>query len=321
MDRLLASPHYGEKWARHWLDLARYADSDGYEKDLVRPYAWRYRHWVINALNQDMPFDQFTVEQIAGDLLPKPTVEQRVATGFHRNVLTNREAGVDRAEARFEQDINRANTISTVWLGLTAGCAQCHNHKFDPISQNEYYQLFAYVSNIEEDDIDAPMPGEIGPYLKARPEYDKQARGAAGRVRRCRRNRPRGKPKVKQRFENPGVDIEWDFMVTSMRAYGRQRHEDSATSTRRSVHARQQRANDRCVPSQYRVPTSRRTRLVMPSSRKCREKLDEAECDAAAVHAGDGGERRQNCAQSVHRARRGLPGRKVLKWSRACRPF
>ena len=119
MDRLLASPHYGEKWARHWLDLARYADSDGYEKDLVRPYAWRYRQWVIDALNQDMPFDQFTVEQIAGDLLPKPTVEQRIATGFHRNVLTNREAGVDRAEARFEQNINRANTISTVWLGLT----------------------------------------------------------------------------------------------------------------------------------------------------------------------------------------------------------
>ena len=107
VDRLLASPHYGEKWARHWLDLARYADSDGYEKDLVRPYAWRYRHWVIDALNRDMPFDQFTVEQIAGDLLPKPTVEQRVATGFHRNVLTNREAGVDRAEARFEQDIDR----------------------------------------------------------------------------------------------------------------------------------------------------------------------------------------------------------------------
>ena len=119
VDRLLASPHYGEKWARHWLDLARYADSDGYEKDLVRPYAWRYRHWVIDALNQDMPFDQFTVEQIAGDLLPKPTVEQRIATGFHRNVLVNREAGVDRAEARFEQNVNRANTISTVWLGLT----------------------------------------------------------------------------------------------------------------------------------------------------------------------------------------------------------
>ena len=132
---LLASPHYGEKWARPWLDLARYADSDGYEKDLVRPYAWRYRNWVIDALNADMPFDEFTVEQTAGDLLPRATVEQRVATGFHRNVLTNREAGVDRAEARFEQNINRTNTIGTVWLGLTVGCAQCHNHKFDPISQ------------------------------------------------------------------------------------------------------------------------------------------------------------------------------------------
>ena len=169
VDRLLASPHYGERWARHWLDLARYADSDGYEKDLVRPYAWRYRNWVIDALNADMPFDEFTVEQIAGDLLPKPTVEQRIATGFHRNVLTNREAGVDRAEARFEQNINRTATIGTVWLGLTVGCAQCHNHKFDPISQREYYQMFAFVSDLEENDIEAPMPGEIGPYLKARP--------------------------------------------------------------------------------------------------------------------------------------------------------
>ena len=103
VDRLLASPHYGEKWARPWLDLAHYADSDGYEKDHVRPYAWRYRNWVIDALNRDMPFDEFTIEQLAGDLLPHATVEQRVATGFHRNTLTNREAGVDRAEARLEQ--------------------------------------------------------------------------------------------------------------------------------------------------------------------------------------------------------------------------
>ena len=117
VDRLLASPHYGEKWARQWLDLARYADSDGYEKDLVRPCAWRYRNWVIDAINADMPFDEFTVEQMAGDLLPNANVEQRVATGFHRNVLTNREAGVDRAEARFEQNINRTDTIGTVWLG------------------------------------------------------------------------------------------------------------------------------------------------------------------------------------------------------------
>src|SRR5690606_28270094 len=107
LDRFLASPSYGEKWARQWLHLARYADSDGYEKDLVRPYAWRWRNWVINSLNQDMPFDQFTIEQIAGDLLPNATTEQKVATGFHRNTLINREAGVPRAEDRFEQTINR----------------------------------------------------------------------------------------------------------------------------------------------------------------------------------------------------------------------
>ena len=103
VDRLLASPHFGERWARHWLDRARYADSDGYEKDWMRPYAWRYRQWVINALNRDMPFDRFTVEQIAGDLLPEATVEERVATGFHRNTLTNREGGIDNAAVPFRE--------------------------------------------------------------------------------------------------------------------------------------------------------------------------------------------------------------------------
>jgi hypothetical protein len=217
VDRLLVSPHYGERWARHWLDLARYADSDGYEKDLVRPYAWRYRHWVINALNAGMPFDQFTIEQIAGDLLPDATVEQRVATGFHRSVLTNREAGVDRAEARFEQDINRTNTISTVWLGLTSGCAQCHNHKYDPISQKEYYELFAYTRGVEEADIEAPLAGELGPYLRARPDYERK------RAEILNRNglpamQAEYEEKLRRSVENPGVDVEWDFMVTEFKA-------------------------------------------------------------------------------------------------------
>ena len=174
VDRLLQSPHYGEKWARHWLDLARYADSDGYEKDLQRPYAWRYRNWVIDALNRDMPFDRFTVEQIAGDLLPGAGAEQRVATGFHRNALTNREGGIDREQLRVEQAVDRTNTVSSVWLGLTAGCAQCHDHKFDPISQKEYYQLFAFFNPAEEIDVEAPLAGEIGPYLRALPEYRKK---------------------------------------------------------------------------------------------------------------------------------------------------
>ena len=134
VDRLLASPHYGEKWARYWLDLARYGDSDGFETDAPRPWAWRYRHWVIDALNRNMPFDQFTVEQLAGDLLPNATIEQRVATGFNRNTLTNREGGMDLEMLRIEQIMDRTNTLGTVWLGLTVGCAQCHDHKFDPIT-------------------------------------------------------------------------------------------------------------------------------------------------------------------------------------------
>jgi len=152
VDRLLASPHYGEKWGRYWLDLARYGDSDGYERDPARPNAWRYRQWVIEALNRDMPYDEFTIEQLAGDLLPHGSVEQTVATGFQRNTFTNREAGVDRAEDRFEQLVNRTNTVGTVWLGLTVGCAQCHNHKYDPISQQEYFRMFAFFNNTEDAD-------------------------------------------------------------------------------------------------------------------------------------------------------------------------
>ncbi len=171
VDDLLDSEHYGEKWAKYWLDLARYADSDGYEVDWVRPHAWRYRHWVIEALNSDMPFDQFTVEQIAGDLLPNATVNQKVATGFHRNTLTNREGGVKADQFRFEQIVDRTNTIGTVWLALTVGCAQCHDHKYDPLTQKEYYELFAFFNTSMEINIDAPLAGEMGPYLRSRAEY------------------------------------------------------------------------------------------------------------------------------------------------------
>jgi len=146
VDRLLASRHYGERWARPWLDLARYADSNGYEKDNLR-VAWKYRDWVINALNADMPFDQFTIEQIAGDMLPDPTIDQKIATGFHRNTQLNTEGGVDPEEARYEVMIDRVNTTATVWLGTTLGCAQCHNHKYDPFSQKDYYKLYAFFDN------------------------------------------------------------------------------------------------------------------------------------------------------------------------------
>ena len=158
VDRLLASPHYGERWGRHWLDQARYADSDGYEKDGKRPFAWRYRDWVIAALNADQPFDQFTVEQIAGDLLPGATQEQKIASGFHRNTLHNTEGGADQEEDRVKKTVDRTNTVSTVWLGLTLGCAQCHSHKYDPISQREYYQMYAFFNSMNEENIEAPTP-------------------------------------------------------------------------------------------------------------------------------------------------------------------
>ena len=148
VDRLLASERYGERWARPWLDLARYADSNGYEKDNLR-VAWKYRDWVIDALNKDMPFDQFTVEQIAGDMLPTATIDQKIATGFHRNTMLNQEGGIDPEENRFETLIDRVNTTATVWLGSTIACAQCHNHKYDPFSQNDYYRLMAFFDNAE----------------------------------------------------------------------------------------------------------------------------------------------------------------------------
>jgi hypothetical protein len=148
VDRLLASPHYGERWARPWLDLARYADTNGYEKDQRRT-AWKYRDWVIDALNRDLSFRDFTIEQLAGDMLPGATLEQRIATGFHRNTQLNQEGGIDVEEARFETLVDRVNTTGTVWLGTTVGCAQCHNHKFDPVSQKDYYRMLAFFDNAE----------------------------------------------------------------------------------------------------------------------------------------------------------------------------
>ncbi|MEW6129742.1 MAG: PSD1 and planctomycete cytochrome C domain-containing protein [Acidobacteriota bacterium] len=146
VDQLLASEHYGERLARHWLDLARYADTNGYEKD-NRRVMWKYRDWVIRSFNEDKPFDQFTIEQIAGDMLPDATIDQKIATGFHRNTLLNQEGGVDPEEARFEVLIDRVNTTSTVWLGTTLGCAQCHNHKYDPFTQKDFYRFMAFFDN------------------------------------------------------------------------------------------------------------------------------------------------------------------------------
>jgi Protein of unknown function (DUF1553)/Protein of unknown function (DUF1549)/Planctomycete cytochrome C len=146
IDRLLASPRYGERWATPWLDAARYADSNGYQRDGHRTI-WPYRDWVIRALNADMPFDQFTIEQLAGDLLPAATLDQQIATGFQRCTTVNVEAGTDEEENRVNQVIDRVNVTGTVWLGTTLECCQCHDHKFDPFTQRDYYQFFAFFNN------------------------------------------------------------------------------------------------------------------------------------------------------------------------------
>lgn len=151
VERLLRSAGYGERWARVWLDLARYADSAGYAQDPPRTI-WRYRDWVIQAINDNMPFDQFTVEQIAGDMLPEPSDDQLIATAFHRNTMTNSEGGTDDEEFRTAAVVDRVNTTMQVWMGMTIGCAQCHSHKYDPISQEEYFRFYAILNNTEDSD-------------------------------------------------------------------------------------------------------------------------------------------------------------------------
>ncbi|QDU25256.1 Planctomycete cytochrome C [Anatilimnocola aggregata] len=149
VDQILESPHYGERWGRWWLDQARYADSNGYSIDAPRQI-WKYRDWVVDAINGDMPFDQFSVEQLAGDMLADATEPQKIATGFHRNTQINQEGGIDVEQFRIESVVDRVGTTGTVWLGLTIACAQCHDHKFDPISHAEYYQFFAFFNNQSE---------------------------------------------------------------------------------------------------------------------------------------------------------------------------
>ena len=149
VDRLLESPHYGERWGRHWLDIARYADTNGYSIDGPRSI-WPYRDWVIDAFNDNMPFDRFVIEQVAGDLLPDPTPSQLTATGFHRNTMINQEGGIDFEQYRVEAVVDRVRTTGAAFLGLTLACARCHDHKFDPISQREFFRMYSYFNNVDE---------------------------------------------------------------------------------------------------------------------------------------------------------------------------
>ncbi|HUQ93668.1 MAG TPA: PSD1 and planctomycete cytochrome C domain-containing protein [Bryobacteraceae bacterium] len=211
VDRLLDSPHFGERWARPWLDLARYADSDGYETDQLRPYAWRWRQWVIDSLNRNLPYDQFTIQQIAGDLLPGATLDQKLGTGFHRNTLSNREGGADIEEYRVEQVVDRVATVGTTWLGLTVGCARCHDHKYDPISQKEFFQLYAIFNSADEINIPAPADGEWGEYLREWPAYLKKRQELVGRLEsELAPEVVEWERRVLDSEKNPGKDYRWD---------------------------------------------------------------------------------------------------------------
>lgn len=164
VDRLLASPHFGERLALPWLDLARYGDTSGYHNDSLRDM-WLWREWVIKAFNANMPFDQFTIEQLAGDLLPNATIDQKIATGFHRNVMTSDEGGLIEEEYLNLYIVDRVNTTGIAWLGLTVGCAQCHDHKYDPLTQREYYQLYSFFANVPETGKDGVRDRNPKPFL------------------------------------------------------------------------------------------------------------------------------------------------------------
>ncbi len=211
VDRFLSSPHFGEKWARWWMDLAHYGDSDGYLTDQIRPVAWRWRQWVVDALNDGMRFDQFTIEQIAGDLLPDTTVEQRMGTGFFRNTLSNREGGADLEEFRNLQVVDRTGTFGITWLGLTLACAECHDHKYDPISQKDYYRLFGFFNNADEVNVAAPLPGESIGFDPAKKIYGEKRKAVLLPVaEEFEALQKKWEAKLLETEANPGRDHLWD---------------------------------------------------------------------------------------------------------------
>jgi hypothetical protein len=217
VERLLASPHYGERWAQPWLDLCHYADTDGYLTDQLRPVAWRYRAWLIDALNRNKPFDAFTIEQLAGDLLPsdsdeqRASDEQRIATGFLRQTLSNREGGAEPEEFRVKQIVDRTEMVGTIWLGLTVGCARCHDHKYDPLEQREFFELYACLNNADEVNIDAPLPHERREFIASRGEYHRRRRALIEPVRgEVEAIQQRWEARCLAARDNPGADHIWD---------------------------------------------------------------------------------------------------------------
>lgn len=227
VDRLLGSVRFGEKWARWWLDLAHYADSDGILADSLRPHAWRYRQWVVDAFNADLPFDRFTIEQLAGDQMDGARVSQLVATGFLRNTLSDRQTGnADPALGRVRMVVNRTATLGAVWLGLTLECAECHDHKFDPISQREFYQLYAFFNGAEEANVDAPLLGERERHERARQSYMVERAALLEPLRdRLEALQAEWERKLLFTEQNPGLEPPWmrafELFVTSWgRGYG-----------------------------------------------------------------------------------------------------
>ncbi len=209
VDRLLGSPAYGERWARPWLDLARYADSAGYGSDPLRLNIWPWRDWVIRALNRNLPYDRFTMEQIAGDLLPNATEEDRKATAFHRNTMTNTEGGTDDEEFRVAAVKDRANTTAQVWMGLTLGCAQCHTHKYDPITQREYYQFYAFFNQTEDNDQPDERPTLPLPTREQREKMDRLKAAIAGLEQERKKTTPEFKAELAEWEKARSKSIDW----------------------------------------------------------------------------------------------------------------
>jgi mono/diheme cytochrome c family protein len=223
VDRLLASPHYGERWGRQWLDAARYADSNGFTIDGARSI-WKYRDWVIGAFNRNLPFDQFTIEQLAGDLLPGATQDQIVATGFHRNTLINQEGGTDQEQFRCEAVVDRVGTTGSVFLGLTVGCAQCHEHKYDPITQREFYQLFAVFNTCDEPTMPVPTAEES--------QQEQTAKAALADAQAKLTDYDKAARAVQQEWERRLASVPLDVNWVTFELNGQFRSESGATVTK-----------------------------------------------------------------------------------------